>query len=368
MFLLTNEQRKCFGLLPVEDHWKRLEPKPSPYHRYTTVAYLDGTVLRKVILTGNNIYNECEICEHISDDHKFLMPKTEKGKPVLFSAATLAKRTPLGIGLSYGRNNSGYAYIDLYNHGSQKYYYSNTYELMRSDGIDDFQKWVEDWCADTTEEDIIDLAAFANQPRRHVKFREGDVFRYKINRRLYGYGRILLDYALMRKKKEPFWDILMGKPLVCSAYHIVTDRADVTVDELRTLPSMPSDFIMDNRLFYGDYEIIGNIPVGDKEDYPIMYGSSIRAGERAAVFQCGKIYRKIPNGTVSYEHYRNNAIGFNLSVSLSILRSCIQARSNEPYWSEDNWNVKHDLRNPKLRADLECICRQFDLDAADIIK
>ena len=130
------------------------------------------------------------------------MPKTEKGKPVLFSAATLRKRTPLGIGLSYGRNNSGYAYIDLYNHGSQKYYYSNTYELMRSDGIDDFQKWVEDWCADTTEEDIIDLAAFANQPRQHVKFREGDVFRYKINRRLYGYGRILLDYALMRKKKE----------------------------------------------------------------------------------------------------------------------------------------------------------------------
>lgn len=36
MFELTNEQRKCFGLRPVEDHWVRLEPKPSPYFPHIT--------------------------------------------------------------------------------------------------------------------------------------------------------------------------------------------------------------------------------------------------------------------------------------------------------------------------------------------
>lgn len=37
------------------------------------------------------------------------------------------------------------------------------------------------------------------------------------------------------------------------------------------LPCLPSGHISDNRLFYGDYEIIGHIPIGEKEDYPIMY-------------------------------------------------------------------------------------------------
>ena len=30
MFELTNEQRKCFGLLPVESNWTLLEVKPRP--------------------------------------------------------------------------------------------------------------------------------------------------------------------------------------------------------------------------------------------------------------------------------------------------------------------------------------------------
>lgn len=80
MFELTNEQRKCFGLLPVDSNWTRIEPKPSPYDQHTTISYLDGTVLRKVILTGYNSYSEYEICEQLSDDLQYLLPKTKKRK------------------------------------------------------------------------------------------------------------------------------------------------------------------------------------------------------------------------------------------------------------------------------------------------
>lgn len=83
MFELTNEQRKCFGLLPVEQSWTRLELKPSPYDRHTTLSYLDGTVLRKFIETGSNVYREYELEQPLSDDRQFLLPKTAKGKPVL---------------------------------------------------------------------------------------------------------------------------------------------------------------------------------------------------------------------------------------------------------------------------------------------
>ncbi len=368
MFELTNEQRKCFGLLPVDGSWIRVEPKPSPYDQHTMILYLDGTVIRKVILTGCNIYNEYEISEQLSNDLQYLLPKTEKEKPVLLSASTLTKRTPRGMGLSYGRSSSGYSYIDICSHTSQKCYYSNAYEPICSYGRGDFLQWVENWCTETTRDDLADISNFAAQLRQLVKFREGDVFRFKINRRLYGYGRVLLDYALMRKKKEPFWDVLMGKPTVCSVYHIVTERKDVTLDELRELDSLPSVHMMDNRLFYGDFEIIGNIPIGEHEDYPIMYGGSISALYRGVLLQCGKLYRKIDGGTALYNNYMNNSIGFGLNFQLSVLLECIEKGSNNPYWAQDNQKVNCDLRNPKFHTELGQICKQFDLDPCQLIK
>ncbi len=54
----------------------------------------------------------------------------------------------------------------------------------------------------------------------------------------------------MRKRKEPFWDILMTKPLVCNVYHIAAERTDISVDELKNLKTLPSTIISDNHLFY----------------------------------------------------------------------------------------------------------------------
>jgi len=101
----------------------------------------------------------------------------------------------------------------------------------------------------TTQEDLLNIAAFSAQPRQYVKFCEGDVFRFKINRRLYGYGRILLDYTLMRKKKESFWDVLAGKPLVCSVYHIAT--------ALQSKGSDPMDGVFFKRNNTKIYNILG---------------------------------------------------------------------------------------------------------------
>lgn len=344
-----------------------MELKPSPYDTHQTAAYLDGNVLRKFIASGEDRYAEYEICERLSEDRKYLLPKTQKGKPVLLSAASLQKRAGVGICLSFFRHRSGYGDIALYSHTTEKNYYTNEYALGEIREFADFQRWIEDWCAETTPEDIADISAFAAQKRSHRKFREGDVFRFQIGRRQYGYGRILLDYAQMRKKKEPFWDILMGKPLVCSVYHIVTDRKDVTVEELRGLKALPSVHMMDNRLFYGEFEIIGNLTVGEREDYPILYGDSISVQYRAVLLQCGRIYRRKDKGTALFHDFTNNGIGFGLGFRLDVLLQCIREGSNGPYWQQDNWKVNRDLRNPKFRRELEQVCRQFNLAVSDLI-
>ena len=356
MFELTNDQRRCFGLEEIPDSWIRRMLKPRPGDNYETWVYIDGTILRKCISSGEKTYTEYDYSEPLSGDLAFLLPKTSRGKPTPLSAVNLWKR-PAGMCLCYARG-----YVSLYHNGNQRNYYESLTENPAMPDLASFVRWVESWCAETTADDIADVKQFAAEPRKHIKFREGDVFRYRISRRLWGYGRVLLDYDRMRKKKEPFWDILMMKPVVCSAYHIATENPNVSVEALSKLPSLPSRIIADNHLYYGEYEIIGNIPISSEEDYPILYGSSISCGEDAVMFQRGRDYRVIPGGRqVISGDYHNNSVGFSLNVRLPVLLECIRQGNNDPYWSQNTKSTLCDLRNPALQPEQQAVLHQFGL-------
>ena len=358
MRLLTNTQRECFGLQPICEQWDCIEAKPGRNDCYKTILYLDGNEIVKCITAGDTSYCEYELSEQVSPDREYLLPKTDKGKPVRFTASTIAKRNGVGMRLSFisaGRTT-------LYNLNTNREYFSDYYLSDRSKDLDSFWKWVENWCNETTDTDKADILLFSQQMPHKAKYREGDVFRFKIGRRHYGYGRILLDYGKMRKNKEPFWDIIGYVPLVCSVYHIMTERSDIKISELEKLDTLPSTLIADNSLYYGEYPIIGNIPISNREDYPIMYGNSIAYRERAVCYQCGKVFRKIENEKALYSDFINNAIGFYLNVRADVLSACIKEKSNDPYW---NLYYEHatrkDLRNPKHKEVLIKITKQFGL-------
>lgn len=115
---------------------------------------------------------------------------------------------------------------------------------MNTDGL---QTFLDKWIADTDASDMAEIQAFANAKRRRCKYREGDFFRFRYDRRHYGYGRILLDVRQFIKSGGAFWDILMGKTLCVSAYHIITDNPSVSIEELQSLKSCTSEYMMDNR-------------------------------------------------------------------------------------------------------------------------
>ena len=143
----------------------------------------------------------------------------------------------------------------------------------------------------------------------------------------------------------------------------------MSIEKLKNLHSLPSVHIMDNRLFYGDFEIIGNLPIGEAEDYPIMYGNSIDARDKAAVLlQCGKLYLRDDNQTALFRDYMNHSIGFVMDFQLPILLACIQDGSNGPYWAQNNWKTNCDLRNPKFRKELEQVCKQFAITPDQLMK
>ena len=314
--------------------------------------------------SGEKHYIETDYCELVSEDMTQLMPVTQKGKPQKLTAPSLIKRSGRGMCLCFDGQ-----YISLLSCVSNKYYYSNVHDSDIPDrfskhNINHFAAWVEDWCADTSEEDIADVAEFANEGRSHVKYKEGDVFRFKIGRRQYGFGRILLDYNRLRREKKPFWDILMSTAIVVSVYHVMSDTPDIGVDELRNKKSLPSCTIADNCIFYGEYEIIGNIPIGEAEDYPIMFGHSISAGDSAVCLQYGETYVRCENG-VCFGNFLNNGVGFSLSFKKNILRECIESNSNAPYWERGGYRTEGDLRNPKYKQQLETVCKHYAISVPE---
>lgn len=362
MFELTNEQRKCFGLAVVPEGWKKVKVKPSPYDSFETFAYLDGNKVRKVITVSEEnrpMYCEYQMEAELSEDRKMLLPKTAKGKPKLFSTSNLLRVTPYGMAVQFCEQK---IYVD--NRTTDQAFYRSEYDGVTLDGIEAFGHWVEEWCAATGDKELAEIEIFAKGKRQHQKYREGDFFRFRINRSLYGYGRILIDFAQMRKDKIPFWDIFMGKPLCVAVYHIATDRNDVQPEQLENLPMLPSHMIMDNIFYYGECTVIGNKPISEAEqNYPVHYGRPINVGEDGVRYQCGKTFVALDNEKVLYKYFENNGIGWRLDVKLPILQSCIDAKSNQPYW--DMYypgTVNYDLRNPKFSAELKQIRKQMGIE------
>ncbi len=366
LFELTNEQRKCLGITPVRDNWVKILLKRSPYDDFDSFAYIeDGVFIKKLITVSEKRYEEYTLNETISDDGVYLLPKTEKGKPVKLSSATLLKRTPVGMVISYNRWK-----ITLYNRTSDQGYYRSEYYHLSINGIEEFKLWVEKWCNETGEEEIAEIEEFAARKKVHQKFSVGDFFRIRLDRHVWAYGRIMLNFVEMRKKKVEFWDIYMSTPLIITLYHKVTREPLSDIEELAGLKMLPAQQIFDNIFLYGEAEIIGNKPLlPSEEDYPVNYGKSHKFGENVLYLQYGKLFRRLDNTESLYScRFENGGCGWNIDITIPVLLECIKTNSNIPCWNESYCGSYKDLRNPKYKKELEAVFNQFGLDARDYIK
>ncbi len=362
MFELTNAQRKCFALPPVLEAWKRIEVKKGPYDICNTYAYLDGQQIMKVIqvydVPGQELYREYSVNQLISNDGTKLLPKTSKGKPQNFIASYLEKKTPIGMSISFTSD-----YVAIVNNNSDQCYYRSAYCDEKIETLNDFKVWIDEWCKNTGEKELKEIIDFSKKTKVHQKYNEGDLFRFKFNRSLYGYGRMLLNFDKMRKDGIKFWDIFMGKPLCVAVYHIATQDPNMKPEQLVGKKMLPSQMIMDNIFYYGECKIIGNIPIDENEDnYPIHYGNSIDMRNPNCVnYQCGKTFVS-KAFKKELGDFRNGGIGWDLTVKLPILLECIKQNSNDPYWKMIHpYKANEDLRNPKFKEELKRIKKQMGI-------
>ena len=367
IFELTNEQRKYLGLIPVEEHWELVKFDNGIYY------YFEDDIIRKEIKVSKNYYHEAELNEKTAENRTMILPKTKRGKIKKFNYTATQSFSPFGTYFTFSTDG-----VIIANYTTQRTYYSEIFSEKEKISLDNLKKWLDKWMKETTEEDLEEIEEFKNAKRKHCKFNEGDFFAFKISRREWCFGRILLDVSKLRKdenfEKNKNYGLanLMGKPLIIKVYHKISDNKNIDLKELSKCLALPSQAIMDNIFYYGEAIILGNLPLKPEEnDMFISVSESISGIDKnIAYLQYGLIYREIPlfdyeklikELKIGAQTLRREGIGF--VIDTYKLKECIEAKSNSPFWEKYKKRNVPDLKNPDHIELKRKIFKAFGLDA-----
>ena len=367
IFELTNEQRKYLGIIPVEEHWELVKFDNGIYY------YFEDDTIKKKISVSENHYSEAELNEKTAENRTMILPKTKRGKIKKFNYTAIQSFSPFGTYFTFSTDG-----VIIANYTTQRTYYSEIFSEKEKISLDDLKKWLDKWMKETTEEDLEEIEEFKNAKRKHCKFNEGDFFAFKISRREWCFGRILMDVSKLRKdenfEKNKNYGLahLMGKPLIIKVYHKISDNKNIDLKELSKCLALPSQAIMDNIFYYGEAIILGNLPLKPEEnDMFISVSESISGIDKnIAYLQYGLIYREIPLSDyeklikelkIGAQTLRREGIGF--VIDTYKLKECIEAKSNSPFWEKYKKRNVPDLKNPDHIELKRKIFKAFGLDA-----
>ena len=367
IFELTNEQRKYLGLIPVEEHWELVKFDNGIYY------YFEDDTIKKEIKVSKNYYHEAELNEKTAENRTMILPKTKRGKIKKFNYTATESFSPFGTYFTFSTDG-----VIIANYTTQRTYYSEIFSEKEKISLDNLKKWLDKWMKETTEEDLEEIEEFKNAKRKHCKFNEGDFFAFKISRREWCFGRILMDVSKLRKdenfKKNKNYGLanLMGKPLIIKVYHKISDNKNIDLKELSKCLALPSQAIMDNIFYYGEAIILGNLPLKPEEnDMFISVSESISGIDKnIAYLQYGLIYREIPLSDyeklikelkIGAQTLRREGIGF--VIDTYKLKECIEAKSNSPFWEKYKKHNIPNLKNPDHIELKRKIFKAFGLDA-----
>ena len=367
IFELTNEQRKYLGLIPVEEHWELVKFDNGIYY------YFEDDTIKKEIKVSKNYYHEAELNEKTAENRTMILPKTKRGKIKKFNYTATQSFSPFGTYFTFSTDG-----VIIANYTTQRTYYSEIFSEKEKISLDNLKKWLDKWMKETTEEDLEEIEEFKNAKRKYCKFNEGDFFAFKISRREWCFGRILLDVSKLKKdenfKKNKNYGLtnLMGKPLIIKVYHKISDNKNIDLKELSECLALPSQAIMDNIFYYGEAVILGNLPLKPEEnDMFISVSESISGIDKnIAYLQYGLIYREIPLSDyeklikelkIGAQTLRREGIGF--VIDTYKLKECIEAKSNYPFWEKYKKRNIPDLKNPDYIELKRKIFKAFGLDA-----
>jgi hypothetical protein len=217
-FELTNNQRKYFGLDPVEKNWEKFPVKSG----FPTEGclYFDGDVIKRHVVSVDFRYSECHYNEP-TRDRTILLPKTPNGKEKKLTGSMLGQRQPNGVYLEV----SNHGVILIGSHTTQTTFYSSRWDKTETLEERSIAETVTDFIRQSPPEHLSQITAFKASKRKRVRFRSGDYFSFKLSRTHFGFGRVLIDINKIRKSgllpEKHGLNLLMGPPVLIQLFAIL---------------------------------------------------------------------------------------------------------------------------------------------------
>lgn len=378
-FELNNDQREYLGLDPILPEWEKVALKGDTY-REESILYFEGSIIKRYIISTNNEYKETQYNE-ATRDRLFLLPKTNRGKERKLTASTLESVKPVGVYFYL----SSYGCLVIANHTTQTTFYSSAWHQEQSKVILDYEHIINDFIDNSPATHLQEINKFKHTVKKLQKFKEGDIFSFKIGREEYSFGQILMDIDRLKKKnllpENHGLRYIMAMPILVKFYQYISKAPEIDVDSLRDFATLPSDYMMDNLLLYGEYKILGHLPLNEEDfDFPISYGGELDLLNENVFLQWGLISKTLPkkvfNKFTSAENhlvpetsssrimsnpFSYYSIGFRPCYTGIDIRNAILNASFD-FGMVDHYKAQFDLRNPKNKAIRDEIFIQFGLD------
>lgn len=367
-FELTNEQRLYFGIEPVEAHWEKVL-LPGDAYRAESILYFDGDVIKRHIISTEHIYHEIQL-NSATRGKRLLLPKTAKGKEKKLTAATVEQIHGNGVYLYVSSK-----YLTIGNYTTQTTFYSTRWELGDNANLVSVSDTISQFIEQSPANHLEQIALFKLAKRKNIKYKAGDYFCFKLNQLEYGFGRILVDvYRLVKLGLvSPKHELknLMGHALHVQLFAYKSSTRDVSIPMLDLQPKLPSGYMMDNKVLYGEYEIIGNKELEENEfEFPMSYSRSMCNAE-IVQFQWGLIQLELPlrkfnkylnQNEFDTAPYSFRAIGFEPSYDSDDVINTLKNGGEFDFDEATTYLAKNDLRNPANKEIKEEIMRAFGVN------
>ena len=258
MFLLSNNQRQYFGLLPIHPSWETMQIEDATF-------FFREDTLCKIIYrhTGPKEpgYYERDYDLATTEQRSMVLPKTSHGKKKPLSLTHVLDFRCLGF---YFSCNFTKGSIVVHNPTNLQTLVSETNPAVFSD--ETLQHWVEQHIQQCPPGRLQEIAALLQQKRKRVRYRSGDVFTLPLPDGTFAFGRILLDLFRLSKAHvlSPSWG-----DLIIQIYRFTTTHGAHVPDELRSKPTFPSQVIVHTSILHGQFPLVGHLAVEASDlDFP----------------------------------------------------------------------------------------------------
>ncbi len=254
---LTNDQRKYFGLLPVEENWQKQQLSSTIY------VYFDRYKIVKLLNFGLG-YLEYDTDINTAK-RGILLPRKAKGKPQKLTVPRILKIK--GSGVKFSGSFQG-GNIHVYDNKRNLFFIKSYPEDGDMKSYKNIDNWISNYIVNVPPNYFEWLNDQLIQKRLRIKVEAGDFIAFKLTQTEFGFARILSNVFEDKKRgiegqHPPYW--FHQRSLIVAPYAFFANTRNVNIEDVVNKPTLPTVCIFDIDVYRGEMPIIGHKPLSEME-------------------------------------------------------------------------------------------------------